>query len=257
MTHIAYDGRAAVTWKGDRSEGKSTPATPALLRKELYLKERCRTGNRYQNQRNYHGQYYFSQTQSHVWYESLLEANMLMLLDWRESITAIATQPIKLTFSDGKVHYPDFLAFHSDGRQVMYDVKPASRLSERALEQFAKTRAVCEAVTWEYEILTGLPEVEHKNLTWLSHFRHPGFEPTPQALERLRDALGPGGLSVREAAQALEPRSIPRGRAGIHRLLWTAPSVSTSLRPSPTAPAWIGATNADTGHHRNHHPDRR
>lgn len=219
--NTTYDGRAAVTWKGDRSRTKATPATPALLSKELYLNERCRTGNRYRNQRNYHGQYYFSQTQSHVWYESLLEANMLMLLDWRESISAIATQPMKLTFSDGKVHYPDFLALHEDGRQVVYDVKPASRLSEKALDQFAKTRVVCESVRWGYEVLTGLPDVEQKNLTWLSHFRHPEFQPAPDAVARLHSALGHDSLNVRDAAHTLEPTSLPAGRSGLYRLLWT------------------------------------
>lgn len=218
---ITYDGRAAVTWNGDRSATKATPATPALLSKELYLKQRCRTGNRYRNQRNYHGQYYFSQTQSHVWYESLLESSMLMLLDWRENIAAIATQPMKLTFSDGKVHYPDFLALHADGRQVVYDVKPASRLSEKALTQFAQTRAVCEAVKWEYEVLTGLQEIEHKNLAFLSHFRHPGFQPGLEAVDRARRAFESGPLSVLDAARALEPASIAKGRSGVYRLLWT------------------------------------
>jgi hypothetical protein len=192
-----------------------------LLDRELYLNAPCREGNRYPRQLNYHGHYHFAGTGKHVWFESLLESRMLMHLDREFDIVAIASQPMELTFADGSIHFPDFIALHANGRQVVYDVKPLERIDEKVTEQFDKTRALCETVGWGYEVLTGLPDQVQTNLTWLSYFNHPAFHPGQEAVERLVALLAASTVTVGEAASALELGSLARGRSALYNLAWS------------------------------------
>lgn len=216
-----------VHWNTPDAGPQSAVASPALLGRELYLAAPIRFGNRYPRQRNYHGHYLFSQTGRHVWFESLLESSRLASIDASRSVVAIASQPMRLDFDDGTHHYPDFLAMHSSSRQVVYDVKPQERLTEKALTQFARTRALCSRVGWGYEVLSELSETEEANLTWLRQFKHYGFHPPARTLERLRDALITP-LSVFDAAGELELGSLAAGRSAVFHLLWVR-AITTDL----------------------------
>lgn len=208
-----------VHWTTPDTGPQSAPASPELLGRELYLATPIRYGNRYPRQRNYHGLYLFSQTGRHVWFESLLECSRLASIDATHSVVAIASQPMRIDFADGTHHFPDFLAMHSNARQVVYDVKPRRRITDKALAQFAQTRALCLRVGWGYEVLSELSDAEEANLTWLRQFKHHGFHPPVAALERLRDALVTP-LPVFDAAHALRLESVAAGRSAIFHLLW-------------------------------------
>ena len=216
---LRFSGNALVRWKPTATTTLHAPADRTLLSRHLYLAEPFRKPTSYPRQRNYYGLYYFSQTQSHVWHESLNEANMMMYLDHVESITAIAAQPMEMVFADGGRHVPDLMALHSNNRQVVYDIKPASKIGSKELEQFAKTQAVCAAVGWGYQVLAGLPEQVQANLTWLSNFTHPLFCPEEDATNRLlADLTGPTRFD--DAAQILSPDSLASGRSALFHLLW-------------------------------------
>lgn len=210
---------ASVRWTNARGTAMSASATPALLDRELYLASAIRVGNRYPRQRNYHGKYYFSQTGYHVWHESLLEAAVLTWLDMSKDIVAIASQPMEIVFADGLKHIPDYLAYHADHRQVVYDVKPPRYLTPKYQAQFAKTRALCEHVGWGYEVHTGFPEQVGVNLSWFSAFKHPGFFPGPDATERLLAALT-APLTLLNAARALKLERLANARSAIYHLVW-------------------------------------
>ena len=216
---LRFSGNALIRWKPTPSTMTEAPANRTLLSRNLYFAEPFRQPKSYPRQRNYYGLYYFSQTKSHVWHESLNEANMMMLLDHTETIAAIASQPMEMVFADGGRHVPDLIALHGNHRQVVYDIKPAAKITPKVLEQFAKTRAVCTAVGWGYQVLPGLPAQMQSNLTWLSYYRHPGFHPGEEATSRVLDSLS-APAPFDEVAAILRPDSLPHGRSSLFHLLW-------------------------------------
>lgn len=216
---LAYSGNAMIQWKTNTGRLREEPADRSLLGRHLYLAEAFRKPKSYPRQRNYYGLYYFAQTKSHVWHESLNEANMMAYLDHTESISAINSQPMRITFTDGSWHVPDLLALHTNHRQVVYDIKPVSKIDSKAMAQFAKTLAVCEKVGWGYRVLPTLSAQQQDNLTHLSYFKHPLFHPGANAASALSAELNKP-MTFDQAAGILRPDSIPHGRSALFHLLW-------------------------------------
>lgn len=210
---------ATVQWRAPDGTAKSQKADSSLLDANLQFARPIRTGNRYPRQRNYHGKYFFSQTLTHVWHESLLEASVLTWLDMRSSIEAITSQPMTIEFADGRVHTPDFFALHSDRRQVVYDVKPKKFLTDEVLNQFAKTRELCHSVGWGYEVHTGFTDQMLVNLNWFAAFKHPGYHPGTVATSKLLAAMSTP-MTVRNAARAIDLGTLAAGRAAVYHLSW-------------------------------------
>ncbi|SEB73534.1 hypothetical protein SAMN04489806_1641 [Paramicrobacterium humi] len=216
-----YPGDCTVSWLDAASTAHEELASANLLERELYLAQRIREGNRYPQQRNYHGFYFFSQTRRLVWHESLLEASMLRWLDHTADIVAVATQPMKLVFSNGASHFPDAIAMRATGEQLLIDVKASRYVKDAAVEQFARTSAVCERVGWEYLLFTGLPAATERNLKFLGLFKHPAFRPGAAATHVLISALRVSRMPFGEAARLLAPDALPQGRSHLLHLLWT------------------------------------
>ena len=212
-------GIATVQWRDERKREHEAPATPDLLRQELYNMKPIRTGNRYPRQRNYHGLYFMESAGKHVWFESLLEESGLARLDMGSRIVNIASQPMMMRFLDGSVHYPDFLALHANHRQVVYDVKPQGHMTEDVVRQFDKTRAVAELVGWGYAVLHELGAVEANNLNWFRQFKHHQFHPDYAAVNNLARALREP-LPVIIAAAALGLPTLAEGRSALFHLIW-------------------------------------
>jgi len=212
---------AHVEWKKrpDQKTLTSAPASRMLLGQDLFTAAPIRTGNRYPQQRNYHGYYWHSAARTQLWHESMLERSILMWLDFAEDIVAIATQPFTMLFADGTEHVPDFIALHADNRQVVYDVKPRDRINDRAAAQFQKTKAVCDEVGWGYEVHTELSDPLAANLAWIQMFRHPRFYPGLPAVQQLTDAVTePAPLNA--VAAMLPGLTLGNARAAIYHLVW-------------------------------------
>jgi hypothetical protein len=81
-----------------------------------------------------------STTSGHVGFESWLERDHVMLMDFDPSVTGIASQPFWLHWQDGggrpRRHAPDFFARRADGRGVVVDVRPDDRIPPRDAEVF-------------------------------------------------------------------------------------------------------------------------
>ncbi|MFJ3490612.1 TnsA-like heteromeric transposase endonuclease subunit [Leifsonia aquatica] len=218
---VASATPALVTWQPPTSGAGTVTelATPALLDRGLYLTDTIRQGKRYPRQKNIQGFYYWSTVGHHVWHESELEANVMRRYDLRGDVVAAASQPFTINFADDREHTPDMLLLLEDHRQVVVDVKAATFLP-KALEQFEKTKAVCNAAGWEYDIhWDATPQVK-VNLDRLSLFKHPGYHPGAEREQRLLSWLGEP-RTLREAAVATNPRTVPEGRSVILHLLWT------------------------------------
>lgn len=228
---LRFSGNALIRWKPTADKTTEASADRVLLSRHLYLAEPFRKPKSYPRQRNYFGLYYFSQTGAHIWHESLNEANMMMYLDHVESISEIASQPMQMVFADGGRHVPDLLALHNNHRQVLYDIKPANRISSQALEQFAKTKAVCDTIGWGYEVLPGLPDQVQTNLTWISYFKHPLFRPDTEATSRLLMLIGNGASAFDDAAATLHPDALHLGRSALFNLLWQRTVRADLTRP--------------------------
>lgn len=209
-----------IEWLDIESVTQSAIASPSLLDKELYRALAFRKGNHYPRQKNYHGFYYFAQTGHHVWHESLVEASVLSFLDLHEEIVAISSQPMKIIFPNGKVHYPDFLALHADQRQVVYDVKPSSRMTEEVVAQFKLTAAVCAQVGWDYQVQSDLPKQVMINISWIGAFRHHGYNPGLAATTQLLSAMG-AGFTLGDAVHAIGIPSLPQARSAVYHLIAT------------------------------------
>lgn len=153
--------------------------------------ERClpvRQFPSFRGQRNWPGLWWSATTGGHVGYESWLERDHAMALDFATDVVAIAPQPFWLRFEDEdgrqRWHAPDFFARRRDGGAVVVDCRPDGRIRPRDAAAFAATENACAAVGWAYRRAGELDPVERANLRWLAGYRHPRFA-HPQIGERL------------------------------------------------------------------------
>lgn len=126
--------------------------------------------------RSFAGWWYFATTGAHVGFESWLERDHLMLMDFDPAVRVVSSQPFWLRWCDrqGRVrrHVPDFFARLADGTGVVVDVRPDDRIPARDAETFALTASACRAAGWEYRRLGDLEPVLVANVRWLSRYRH-------------------------------------------------------------------------------------
>jgi hypothetical protein len=126
--------------------------------------------------RSFAGWWYFATTGAHVGFESWLERDHLMLMDFDPAVRAVSSQPFWLRWRDeeGRTrrHAPDFFARLADGTGVVVDVRPDDRIPARDAETFALTASACRAVGWEYRRSGDLDPVLVANVRWLSRYRH-------------------------------------------------------------------------------------
>jgi hypothetical protein len=113
---------------------------------------------------------------AHVGYESWLERDHVMLLDFDPEVVAIAAQPFWLRWRDGagrsRRHAPDLFARMADGSAVVIDVRPDDRIEPKDAEAFEAMGRACELAGWRFA-RAGVPDpVRTANVAWLSRYRH-------------------------------------------------------------------------------------
>jgi TnsA endonuclease-like protein len=126
--------------------------------------------------RSFAGWWYFATTATHVGFESWLERDHLMLMDFDPGVRAVSSQPFWLRWHDeggkGRRHVPDFFVRRDDGAGVVVDVRPDDRIPDRDAEVFAVTASACELAGWDYRRVGDLDPVLVGNVRWLSRYRH-------------------------------------------------------------------------------------
>jgi hypothetical protein len=126
--------------------------------------------------RSFAGWWYFGTTGTHVGFESWLERDHLMLMDFDPDVQAVSSQPFWLRWLDSagrsRRHAPDFFARKAGGTGMVVDVRPDGRIPVRDAETFAVTAGACEAAGWEYRRAGDLDPVLVANVRWLSRYRH-------------------------------------------------------------------------------------
>lgn len=134
----------------------------------------------YKGQRNYPGLYWSATMGRHVGFESWVERNHLISLDFAPEVTAIASQPFWLHWRTpaGRVlrHAPDFLARLGGGRALVIDSRPRELAKDADRKAFAATRLACEERGWGYAVCGAMDPVVAANHRWIAGYRHPRYE---------------------------------------------------------------------------------
>ncbi len=129
----------------------------------------------FQGQRSFQGSWWFATTGEHVGFESWVERDAVMLLDFDPDVIAVSSQPFCLTWADrprARRHVPDFFARLADGSALVIDVRPDELIGPDDAEVFAATQRACAAVGWGYRRVGVVDAVLAANVRWLSGFRH-------------------------------------------------------------------------------------
>lgn len=164
----------------------------------------------YRGQRHLSGQWWSATTGRHVGFESWLERDQLVALDFDPAVVGIASQPFWLFWSAEepaprpRSHAPDYFVRKVDGTGVVIDCRPVDRRGPRDLAAFESTRRACELVGWEYRLLGAPDPIVTANLRWLSGYRHPRHR-ISEIAERLRAAFA-DPLTLMDGATAVGDR---------------------------------------------------
>lgn len=154
--------------------------------------------------RHWPGWWWSSTSDRHVGYESWLERDHAMLMDFDPDVTAFASQPFWLHWSDEvrrRRHAPDFFARLADGTGVVIDVRPDDRIEPADAEAFAAMASACSLVGWQFRRLGTPDPVLTGNVRWLSRYRHPRCRARTGTVERLLEVFDrPIGLFEGAAA---------------------------------------------------------
>ncbi|MFF1478270.1 TnsA-like heteromeric transposase endonuclease subunit [Streptomyces sp. NPDC058301] len=121
--------------------------------------------------RHFPGWYWAVTTGQHVGFESWLERDRLVLMDFDPAVVGIASQPFWLHWHDGtreRRHAPDFFVRRADGSAAVVDVRADDWIGPRDAAAFEVTRRACRKAGWGFERV-GVPEpVLLANVRWLS-----------------------------------------------------------------------------------------
>jgi hypothetical protein len=129
----------------------------------------------FRGQRSFQGSWWFATTGEHVGFESWVERDAVMLLDFDPDVVAVSSQPFCLRWAGqpgARRHVPDYFARLADGSAVVIDVRPDELVGADDAEVFAATGRACAAVGWGYRRIGVAGAVLAANVRWLSGFRH-------------------------------------------------------------------------------------
>ena len=129
----------------------------------------------YKGQRNFPGLYFAACVGRHVGFESWLERDQLMMLDFSPQVRSFSAQPFWLLGESGgkaRRHAPDFFVRLADGGGEVVDVRADDRIAPEDAEAFEATAVACESVGWGYRRVGALDPVLAANVRWLAGYRY-------------------------------------------------------------------------------------
>ncbi len=129
----------------------------------------------FRGQASFSGLYYTATMDAHVGFESWLERDVAMMLDFDPEVVAFSSQPFWLAWvQDGRQRRPapDYFARLADGTGVVIDVRPDDRIEPRDAEAFAATERACREAGWMFRRTAGPGVVLAANVRWLAGYRH-------------------------------------------------------------------------------------
>jgi hypothetical protein len=131
----------------------------------------------FRGQRNYPGFWWSATSGRHVGFESWLERDTAMLMDFDPSIIAFACEPFQCHWRDGegkrRRHVPDWFARMADEKGLVVDCRPPGRAGPRNEGTFELTARVCRGAGWVFRLVREIDAVQLANVRWLAGYRHP------------------------------------------------------------------------------------
>jgi len=127
-------------------------------------------------QRNFPGWWWSATTGGHVGFESWLERDHLMLLDFDADVVGLASQPFWLSWLESgreRRHAPDFFVRRADGTGLVIDVRADDRVEPADAAAFEATARACVQAGWLFRRVGAPDAVLTENVRWLSRYRHP------------------------------------------------------------------------------------
>ena len=198
------------------------------------LLRRCtpvRRPGAYQRQRHMPGRWFSLTAGRFLEYESLLERDWMLLMDFDREVEWICEQPLRLRYHRGErlaSHVPDLLVWRA-GAPELCDVKSEQRLEDPEFQaQVEATGLACAEAGLGYRVLAEPDRQVLMNVRWLA-----GFRERPADLDgeraRMLAVLAVGPCSVGElVAGAREPML---ARPALMHLLWAAEALADLTEP--------------------------
>jgi hypothetical protein len=178
-------------------------------------------------------------------YESLLERDWMLLLDFDREVEWMCEQPLRLRYlkDDQRVsHVPDLLVWRTQTPELC-DVKSNERLEDpRFLAQVEATGRACAEAGFGYRVLSEPDRQLLVTVRWLAGFREPPPDPDGERARMLALlAVGPSTLCELMSG-AVEPSL---ARPVLMRLLWTGEAMVDLTAPITEASrVWMRASGA-------------
>lgn len=189
----------------------------------LDLLRRCepvRTPGVYRRQRHMPGRWFSTTTGGFLEYESLLERDWMLLIDFDREIEWICEQPLRLRYvNDGRPvsHVPDLLVWRRGAPEVC-DVKSQERVDDPTFRaQVEATGLACAEAGMGYRVLSEPDRQLLVNVRWLAGFRERAPDPDGERT-RMLATLAAGSCTISELLSgAREPML---ARPVLMHLLW-------------------------------------
>lgn len=189
----------------------------------LGLLRRCepvRTPGVYQRQRHMPGRWFSTTTGGFLEYESLLERDWMLLMDFDREVEWICEQPLRLRYvRDGKPasHVPDLLVWRQ-GAPELCDVKSAERVNDSTFQaQVEATGLACAEARIGYRVLSEPDRQALVNVRWLAGFRERPPDPDGERARMLASSATGSSTIAELVSAAREPML---ARPVLMNLLW-------------------------------------
>jgi hypothetical protein len=189
----------------------------------LDLLRRCepvRTPGVYQRQRHMPGRWFSTTARRCLEYESLLERDWMLLMDFDREVEWICEQPLRLRYlRDGRPvsHVPDLLVWRL-GAPELCDVKSQARLEDPTFQaQVGATGLACAEAGVGYRVLSEPDPQLLANVRWLAGFRERPPDPDGERA-RMLARLASGSCTIAELVSG--GRETMLARPLLMNLLW-------------------------------------
>ncbi len=189
----------------------------------LDLLRRCepvRTPGVYQRQRHMPGRWFSTTAGRFLEYESLLERDWMLLMDFDREAGGICEQPLRLHYvRDGKSasHVPDLLVWRK-GTPELCDVKSGERVEDPTFQaQVEATGLACAEAGIGYRVLSEPDRQLLANVRWLAGLRERSPDPDGERA-RMLTRSATGSCTIAELLSGA--RELMLARPVLMNLLW-------------------------------------
>jgi hypothetical protein len=209
---------------------------------DLSLERRCepvRTPGVYQRQRHMPGRWFSTTAGRFLEYESLLERDWMLLMDFDREVEWIYEQPLRLRYlRDGRPvsHVPDLLVWRQ-GAPELCDVKSQERVEDPTFQaQVEATGLACAEAGIGYRVLSEPEQQLLANVRWLAGFRERPPDPDGERA-RMLSRLATGSSTIAELVSGAREPMLTRPL--LMNLLWAGDAlIDVSARIGEDSVVW-------------------